>query len=78
MDAKNLNRTNWECKYPAVFIRKYQRKALFGKLRPPLGKVFRELARQKECAIEEGHLLGDHVHMVMRIPPKYAVSQVVG
>ncbi len=76
--CESLNHTKWECKYPVVFIPKYRRKALFGKLRPHLGKVFRELARQKESEIEEGHLMGDHVHMLVRIPPKYAVSQVVG
>jgi putative transposase len=76
--CKSLNHTKWECKYHVVFIPKCRRKALFGKLRPHLGKVLRELARQKECEIEEGHLLIDHVHMLMTIPPKYAVSQVVG
>jgi putative transposase len=76
--CESLNHTKWECKYHVVFIPKYRRKALFGKLRPHLGKVFRELARQKECEIEEGHLMVDHVHMLVTIPPKYAVSQVVG
>jgi len=76
--CESLNHTKWECKYHVVFIPKYRRKALFGKLWPHLGKVFRELARQKECEIEEGHLLVEPVHMRMRIPPKYAVSQVVG
>ena len=76
--CESLNHTKWECKYHVVFIPKYRRKALFGNLRPHLGKVLRELARQKECEIEEGHLMLDHVHMLIRIPPKYAVSQVVG
>ncbi len=58
----SLNHTKWECKYHVVFIPKYRRKTLFGQLRPHLGKVRRELARQKECAIEEGHLMVDHVH----------------
>ena len=77
-EYESLNHTKWECKYHVVFIPKYRRKALFGNLRPHLGKVLRELARQKECEIEEGHLMLDHVHMLIRIPPKYAVSQVVG
>ena len=74
----SLNHTKWECKYHGVFIPKYRRKVLLGKLRPQLGKVFRELARQKECEIEEGHLMVDHVHMLLSIPPKYSVSQVMG
>ena len=82
-DYESLNHTKWECKYHVVFIPKYRRKALFRSLRQHLGTVFRELARQKECAIEEGHLMVDHlmvdhVHMLLKIPPKYAVSQVLG
>jgi putative transposase len=77
-DYESLNHTKWECKYHVVFIPKYRRKALFRSLRQHLGKVFRELARQKECEIGEGHLMVDHVHMLLSIPPKYAVSQVMG
>lgn len=76
--CESLNHTKWECKYHVVFIPKYRRKTLFGQLRPHLGKVLRELARQKECAIEEGHLMVDHVHMLISVPPKFAESQVVG
>ena len=76
--CESLNHTKWECKYHVIFIPKYRRKVLYGTLRPHLGKVFRELARQKECEIEEGHLMVDHVHMLISIPPKYAVSQVIG
>ena len=61
-----------------VFIPKYRRKVLYGQIRTELGEVFRELARQKESRIEEGHLRPDHVHMRLSIPPKYAVAQVVG
>ena len=61
-----------------LFIPKYRRKTLFGEVRRELGEVFRRLARQRECKIEEGHLLADHVHMMISIPPKYAVAQVVG
>lgn len=77
-DYQNLNHTKWECKYHVVFIPKYRRKVLYKELRRHLGPVFRTLARQRECEIEEGHLLADHVHMLLSIPPKYAVSQVVG
>lgn len=63
---------------PIVFIPKYRRKRLYGQLRRELGAVFHQLARQKESAVEEGHVMPDHVHMLVSIPPKYAVSQVVG
>jgi len=61
-----------------VFIPKCRRKALYQELRRHLGEVFRKLALQKESKVEEGHLMADHVHMLLSIPPKYAVSQVVG
>ena len=76
--VQSLNHTRWECKYHIVFIPKYRRKRLYGQIREELGLVFHRLAQQKESAIEEGHLMGDHVHMMISIPPKYAVSQVVG
>jgi putative transposase len=78
MDYETLNHSKWECKYHVVFIPKYRRKALFGQLRKHLGVVFRALAAQKESSVEEGHLMPDHVHMLMSIPPKYAVAHVVG
>jgi putative transposase len=77
-EYERLQHTLWECKYHVVFIPKYRRKALFEALRKELGAVFRELARQKECRIEEGHLRADHVHMLLSIPPKYSVAAVVG
>ena len=76
--VESLSHTRWECKYHVVFIRKYRRRVLFGQLRKELGSVFHRLARQKESQIEEGHVMSDHVHMMISIPPKYAVSQVVG
>ena len=75
-EAGNLSHTKWECKYHVVFIPKWRRKVLYGELRRYLGEVFRTLAVQKESRIEEGHLMPDHVHMMIAIPPKYAVSQV--
>ena len=77
-EVESLSHTKWECKYHVVFIPKYRRRALYEELRQHLGEVFRQLARQKESRIEEGHLLPDHVHMMILVPPKYAVSQVVG
>jgi putative transposase len=75
---QSLRHTKWECKYHIVWIPKYRKKKLFKELRKDVGEVLRELAQQKECDIIEGHLLPDHVHMLISIPPKYAVAQVVG
>ncbi len=77
-DKESLNHTKWECKYHIVFIPKCRRKKLYQQLRQDLGEVFRELAQRKESQILEGHLVVDHVHMLISIPPKYAVAQVVG
>jgi len=76
--VESLNHSVWDCKYHVVFIPKCRRKTLYGDLRKYLGEVFRRLAQQKDSRIEEGHLLSDHVHMLIAIPPKYAVAQVVG
>lgn len=67
-----------ECKYHVVFIPKYRRKALYVQLRGDMGAVLRNLAEQKECKVEEGHLMADHVHMLLSVPPKYSVSSVMG
>jgi len=77
-ECKSLSHSRWECKYHVVFIPKCRRKMLYLQLRRHLGEVFRRLAEQKESHIEEGHLLVDHVHMLISIPPKYAVSSVIG
>ena len=77
-DEESLAHTKWECKYHVVFIPKYRRKALFRELRKELGPVFRRLAEQKESRVEEGHMMEDHVHMLLSIPPKHSVAQVVG
>ena len=72
------NHTTWDCKYHVAFIPKYRRKVLFGQVRKSLGNVFHDLAARKESIIEEGHMMSDHVHMLLSIPPKYSVAQVVG
>ena len=77
-EYESLSHAKWECKYHVVFIPKCRRKTWYGALRKHLGEVFRKLAEQKESRIEEGHLLPDHVHIMISIPPRYAVSQVVG
>ena len=74
----SLSHAKWECKYHVVFIPKYRKKVLYKELRQYFGEIFRKLAEQKESRIEEGHLQSDHVHMLISIPPKYSVSQVVG
>jgi putative transposase len=77
-ESKSLSHSKWECKYHVVFIPKCRRRTLYAQLRRHLGEVFRDLAEHKESRILEGHLMPDHVHMLIAIPPKYAVSQVVG
>ena len=75
---KSLAHSRWDCKYHVVFIPKYRRKAIYGEVRQMLGEIFHDLARQKECRIIEGHLLADHVHMCLEIPPKHAVASGIG
>jgi len=77
-DEQSLRHTRWECKYHVVWIPKYRRKTLYGQLRKYLGEVMRKLAIQRESMIIEGHLMTDHIHMLISIPPKYSVSQVIG
>ncbi len=78
MSYESLSHSRWDCKYHLVFIPKYRKKILYGKIRSYLGPVFHELARQKGCEILEGHMVQDHVHMLIKIPPKYSIAQVVG
>ena len=74
----SLSHTVWDCKYHVVWIPKYRRKVLYGKLRHYLGDALHELARQRESRIIEGHLCIDRIHMCISIPPKHSVSEVVG
>jgi putative transposase len=77
-EYQSLSHTKWDCKYHVVYIPKRRKKLLYGRLRRELVAIFRELAGQKGCEIVEGHLMQDHVHMCLSIPPKYSVSNVVG
>jgi putative transposase len=77
-DFESLSHSKWECKYHVVSIPKYRRRVRHGQQRSHLGDIFNQLARQKESRIEERHLKSDHVHMLISIPPKYAVCQVIG
>ena len=76
--VQSLRHTQWECKYHVIWIPKHRKKVLYGQLRKYLGEILHELARRRECEVLEGHLRVDHVHMLVSIPPKYSVSQVVG
>lgn len=77
-DNSRLNHSVWDCKYHIVWIPKYRKKSLYVQLRKYLGEMLKELARQKQSEVLEGHLMLDHVHMLMSIPPKYSISQVIG
>ena len=76
--VRSLSHSRWDCQYHVVFIPKYRKKVIFGQIRAELGDAFRRLAEQKESRIEEGNLMIDHVHMLISIPPKCAVSKVIG
>ena len=77
-DYQSLSHTRWDCKYHVVFIPKKRKKKIFGALRRHLGEIFRELAKRMDSAVVEGHLMSDHVHICLSIPPKLSVSNVVG
>ena len=75
---QSLTHSKWDCKYHIVFIPKCRKKVLYGKVRPFLGKIFHELASHRDCKIIEGNMVKDHVHMLISIPPKHSVSDIVG
>jgi putative transposase len=77
-DFESLSHVRWECKYHVVFIPKYRRKVLYGKLRRGIGRILRDLCEQKGVALLEGHAMADHVHLLLSIPPKYSVAHTVG
>lgn len=77
-DNQSLSHTRWDCKYHIVWIPKCRKKVIYGDIRRYLGDTLHDLARQRECRIIEGHMMSDHLHMLISIPPKYSVSQVVG
>ena len=77
-DYKSLSHTRWDCKYHIIFIPKKRKKQIYGSIRQYLGEILHELARRKGVVIEEGHLMPDHIHICISIPPKYSVSNIVG
>ncbi len=78
MDKNSLSHTTWECKYHIVLAPKYRRQIIYGRLRADIGKILRELCERKGIEIIEAELCPDHVHMLVRIPPKYSVSEIMG
>jgi len=78
MDKNTLAHTTWECKYHIVFAAKYRRQVIYGKIRQDIGKMLRELCERKGIEIIEAECCKDHIHMLVRIPPKYSVSEIVG
>ena len=76
--VQSLCHSVWDCKYHIVWIPKYRRKVLYGRIRQHLGEVIRDLARQRESVVVEGHLCSDHVHVYISIPPKFSVANVIG
>ena len=78
MSYENLTHSKWDCKYHVVFVPKRRKKVLYGKIRKFLGPVFHELAGQRNSKILEGHMVQDHVHILISIPPKYAIAEVIG
>ena len=75
---ESLSHSKWDCKYHVVFVPKYRKKSLYGKIRKFLGPLFHDLASHRSCKILEGHMVQDHVHMLIKIPPKYSVAEVIG
>ena len=77
-DWTSLSHVRWDCKYHVVFVPKYRQKRLYGKFRRKVGDIFKDLCRQKDIELLEGHLMSDHVHMCLRVPPKFSIAFVVG
>ena len=78
MDESSLSHTKWDCKYHIVFAPKYRRKEIYGKLKADIGKILRQLCKQKEVEVIEAHACVDHIHMLVSIPPKMSVSGFMG
>ena len=78
MDTETLAHTKWNCKYHIVFAPKFRRQIIYGRLKTEIGKILRTLCERKEIEILEANLCADHIHMLIAIPPKYSVSQIMG
>ncbi|EHL17008.1 hypothetical protein HMPREF9630_01793 [Peptoanaerobacter stomatis] len=78
MDNNSLAHTKWECKYHLVFEPKYRRQIIYGKLKIEIGKILRELCERKGIEIIQAECCPDNIHMLVRIPPKYSASEIIG
>ena len=78
LDISSLAHTTWECKYHIVFAPKYRRQVIYGKIKNDIGTMLRKLCAYKEVEILEAEACKDHIHMLVSIPPKYSVSQIMG
>ena len=78
LDVESLAHTKWECKYHIVFAPKYRRQIIYGKIKEDIGKMLRKLCEYKGVEIHEAEACKDHIHMLVSIPPKYSVSQIMG
>ena len=78
MDTNSLAHTKWECKYHLVFAPKYRSRIIYGELRQEIGQILRDLCNRKGVEIIEAEACPDHIHMLVRIPPKYSVSEIMG
>ena len=77
-DWSSLSHVRWDCKYHIVFVPKYRQKMLYGKFRERVGQIIRELCQQRGVELLEGHLMSDHVHMCLKVPPKFSIAFVIG
>ena len=77
-DINSLSHSKWRCHYHVVFAPKYRRQAIYGKIKEDIGKIIRQLCDQKGIEIIEAELCPDHIHMLISIPPKYSVAQIMG
>ena len=77
-DWKSLTHVRWDCKYHVVFIPKYRQRILYGKTRKKIGEIIRDLCRYRGLDLMEGHAMPDHIHLCLRIPPKYSVAHAIG
>jgi len=75
---QSLSHVRWECKYHVVIVPKYRKKVLYGKIRRGVGEIIRDLCKQKKIKLIEGHLMPDHIHMCLSVPPKHSISFVIG
>ena len=77
-DWQNLSHVRWECKYHVIIVPKYRKRVLYGKIRRRVGEILRDLCRQRGIEMVEGHLMPEHIHMCLSVPPKYSIAFAIG